>query len=210
MVDHAHESDATCAGKPIRAAMYPFSVDFLAGCEKFLELAGGSNNPQEIRVFNSSCVVNAACFLEAKINEEVATARICFDEGSPERRAWDHIKENERRLSVQEKWGLISAQTGGVAWDSGREPFQSFEIIASLRNELIHFKGELFGRDETPAKKISGLMQRLGIRSESTWIEDDCSSWVTDLLSEKCLTEWVVEKIKAFNDQYYALIHGRS
>lgn len=200
----------TCAGRPIRAAMYPFSAAFLAGCRKFAELAQETDDGQEVMIYSTSCIVNAACFLEAKLNENVAIAQICFDEGSDERKQWDEIKENERRNSVPQKWNLIAALTGGCSWNSGEDPFQSFETISSLRNELVHFKGDLLGKDEVPSKRIAGLMRQLGIQSKATWIEDDCSSWVTDLLSEKSVVRWVSEKMTSFDQQYYALMHGRS
>lgn len=200
----------TCAGRPIRAAMHPFSVEFLAGCRKFSDLAEEADDRQEVMIYATSCIVNAACFLEAKLNEEVAIARICFDEGSDERKCWDEIKEGERRLSVPQKWNQVAALTGGCRWDSGVGPFQSFETISSLRNELVHFKGDLLGKDEAPSRKIAGLMRQLGIKSRATWIEDDCSSWVTDLLSEKTVVRWVSEKITSFDQKYYALMHGRS
>ncbi len=210
MTEPIDNNQDTCAGLPIAAAMHPFSVDFLAGCKKFSELASTTEDTQEVLIFSASCIVNAACYLEAKLNEEVAIARLCFDEGSVERETWDSIKKDERRLSVSKKWNRISAFTGGTQWDSGKEPFQAFETISSLRNELVHFKGELLGRDEAPSNKISALMERLGIRSEASWIEDDCSSWVTDLLSEKSLVDWVAERMTSFDDQYYALMQGRS
>ncbi|WP_322406324.1 hypothetical protein U0358_11185 [Idiomarina sp. PL1-037] len=203
-------SEDTCAGRPIRAAMHPFSVEFLAGCRKFSDLAEETEDGQEVMIYTTSCIVNAVCFMEAKLNEEVAIARICFDEDPDERKRWDEVKEGERRYSVPQKWNQVAALTGGCRWNSGEEPFQSFETISSLRNELVHFKGELLGKDEAPSRRIAGLMQQLGVKSKATWVEDDCSSWVTDLLSEKSVIRWVSEKITLFDQQYYALMHGRS
>ncbi len=210
MPEHVADSEDTCAGRPIRAAMHPFSTEFIAGCRKFSELAQETDDAQEVMIYSASCIVNASCFLEAKLNEEVAIARICFDKGSEERKKWDCIKEGERRASVAEKWNQVAALTGGVLWDSGKEPFQTFETISSLRNELVHFKGELFGRNEAPSRRIAALKRQLGIQSEATWIEDDCSTWVADLLSKKSAVVWVAEKITSFEQQYYALMHGRS
>lgn len=190
--------------------MHRFSVEFLAGCRKFSELAQGTDDGREVMIYGTSCIVNAACFLEAKLNEEVAIARICFDEGSDERKRWDEIREGERRNSVPQKWNRIAALTGGCRWNSGKDPFQSFETISSLRNELVHFKGDLLGKDEAPTRKIAELMRQLGVQSEATWSDDDCSSWVTDLLSGKSVVRWVSEKITSFDQQYYSLMHGRS
>lgn len=205
-----NSSEDTCTGRQIKAAMHPFSVEFLAGCRKFSDLAEETDDRQEVMIYATSCIVNAVCFLEAKLNEEVTIARICFDEGSDERKRWDEVKEGEQRYSVPQKWNQVAALTGGCRWNSGEEPFQSFETISSLRNELVHFKGDLLGKDEAPSRRIAGLMQQLGVKSKATWVEDDCSSWVTDLLSEESVIRWVSEKITSFDQQYYALMHGQS
>lgn len=145
----------TCSGKPIKAAMSHFSSDFLYGCKKFSELASSSENEQDIRIFNSSSIINAACFIEASINEEISIGVLCygFEEDSAESKEWSTIQNLQKKLTVQEKWDLVSLRTNGVLWDKSREPFQSFEIISSLRNELVHFKGEFLGKDEAPNKK---------------------------------------------------------
>jgi hypothetical protein len=210
MTEPDENLDATCSGRPIKAVMYPFSIDFLAGCEKFQKLSNTSSDSQDIRIFNAACIVNAACFLEAKLNQEIAITRLYLEEGSDQRIRFDQIKEQEKQLSLKDKWNLIVSETGGSKWDSGVDPFQSFAIIASLRNELVHFKGDLLGRDEAPTKKIEALMKSLEVKSQSTWMEDDCSSWVTDLLSEKSLAAWIWEKIRLFNDKYHTLVHGKS
>ncbi|GEA04794.1 hypothetical protein KUL17_36910 [Alteromonas sp. KUL17] len=190
--------------------MHPFSIEFLASCRKFSDLTGETDDKREVRMYGTSCIVNAACLLEAKLNEEIAIARICLEKNSDERKRWDEIKEIEQRLSVSQKWNQVAALTGGCRWNSGAEPFQSLEIISSLRNEIVHFKGDLVGKNEAPLRRIAGLMRQLGIKSKATWTEDDCSSWITDLLSEKLVVRWVSEKITSFDQQYDVLMHGRS
>lgn len=200
-------NEDTCAGKLIKAAMINFSAGFLRGCTKFAELAKSTDNEQEIRIFNSSLIVNSACFLEARINEEISVGVLCygFEPDSPESKEWSAIQNLQKKLTVQEKWDLVSLRTNGVLWDKGREPFQAYEIISSLRNELVHFKGEFLGKDEAPNKKIAGLMKSLGIASTASWVEDDCSSWVTDLLNSKELSAWVYTSISNFEQSYHDL-----
>lgn len=205
-----HEEDDIvegCAGLPIKAAMHPFSVEFLAGCNKFAELAKQADNDQEVMIYSTACIVNAACYLEAKLNEEVAISRMFFNESSEEGSCWAEIKESERRTSVPEKWNKISSLTGGCKWDLGEDPFQSFETITSLRNELVHYKGDLLGKDEAPSKRIEALMRQLGIKSKASWVEYECSSWVTDLLSNPDVARWVADKITSFGRQYYDLMN---
>jgi hypothetical protein len=202
----------TCAGKPIKSSMHSFSHCFLSSCKKFSELAKLSESGQDLSIFNSSCIINAACFLEAKINEEIAMAVICFGDETddPEGKAWRAIQNLQKKLNTQEKWDLVALRTNGIPWNNSVEPFQSFEIISSLRNELVHYKAAFHGKDEAPNKKISGLMKKLGVYSQATWMEDDCTSWVSDLLGSIKLAEWIYQNISSFNDKYYSLRHTKT
>ena len=185
----------SCAGRPIKSSMHHFSPDFYEGCKKFAELSRSSESFQDAIIFNTSCIINATCFLEAKLNEDISVAVICFDEQDQEGRAWNALKNLQRKLSIQEKWDQIALLKDGVMWDRSREPFQSVETIFSLRNELVHYKGSFYEKDEAPNRKIEALMKNLGISSQATWVEDDCSSWVADLLSSKRLGEWIFNSI---------------
>ncbi|WP_105182043.1 hypothetical protein [Pseudoalteromonas sp. T1lg21] len=199
------QADNSCGGKLIKSSMHCFSADFLAGCKKFSELANTSEKSQDVIIFNTSCIINAASYLEAKINEEISIAVICHDEGGPEGEAWRAVQNLQKKLNVQEKWDLVALRTNGIEWNNAVEPFQSIELIISLRNELVHYKGAFFGRDEAPNKKIKGLMKQLGISSKATWLDDDCSSWIADLLSTKEISEWVYKSIARFSNSYYEL-----
>ena len=83
-------------------------------------------------------------------------------------------------------------------------------MINSLRNELIHYKGTLLSKDEYPNRKIKGLMDRFGIKSNATFKEDDCSDWVRDLLSCRDLGLWVVERTEEFSSQFLELIGNQT
>jgi hypothetical protein len=205
-----YEIENSCAGKSIKSSMHSFSADFLAGCKKFSELASISEVPQDITIFNTSSIINAASYLEAKINEEISIAVICYEESDAEGKAWRAIQNLQKKLTVQEKWDLVALRTNGIEWNKAIEPFQSIELIISLRNELVHYKGAFLGKDETPNKKITGLMKNLGVLSEATWIEDDCSSWAADLLCSKKLAEWVYHSIIQFSESYYELRYPKT
>ncbi|MFT6910761.1 MAG: hypothetical protein ACJAS1_007498 [Oleiphilaceae bacterium] len=204
-----YEIENSCAGKPIKSAMHSFSTDFLAGCKKFSELANNSEISQDVTIFNTSCIINAASYLEAKINEEIAIAVICYEETDAEGKAWRAIQNLQQKLNVHEKWDLVALRTNGIEWNKAVEPFQSIELIISLRNELVHYKGAFLGKDEAPNRKITGLMKQLGVSSKARWIEDDCSSWVADLLCSKKLAEWIYHSISRFSESYYELRHPK-
>lgn len=147
--------------------------------------------------YNTACVLFGVSSIEACINEwvsiaaEIEDADISID-------FWKELGNIQKSLSIRSKWNLIVSVSSGTKWDSSRDPFQSFESIAALRNELIHFKGELLGKDEAPNRKIKGLLSYFGLKSEATFVEGDVSSWVADLLAHKEVGKWVYEKIDEF------------
>lgn len=193
-----------CGNLPIKGSMSLFSKEFLASCKRFSELVDVTDALQDISIFNTSCVISAVSFIEARLNEEIAIARMCFND-EPEGNPWKVIEGMQKKLSIQEKWDFISIISGGSQWDASKEPFQSFEIILALRNELVHYKASLTGQDKGPNRKITGLMTSLGIKSSASWTGDDCSTWTNDLLSHKRLTSWILDKVVVFDSSYYSL-----
>ncbi|MDX8387811.1 MAG: hypothetical protein R8M46_04660 [Ghiorsea sp.] len=185
----------TCAGATITGAMHTYSDDLVKGCQKFSVMALEARELDEIRLYNSSCIFFATSSIEAKLNEWISLSKVVFSDDSE---VWLEIERRQRRLSLKEKWNLVAPIRNGVMWASGEEPFQSFETLISLRNEFVHYKGELLGKDEAPNKRIARLMETLEMQSPSKFIEDDCSSWSSDLLNSNNLGEWVYSVVKPF------------
>ena len=119
------------------------------------------------------------------------------------------ISTTKKKLKLSEKWDLIASNGNGILWNNSIEPFQSYELIASLRNELVHYKGMLLAKNEAPNRKIKGLMDKFGIKSNATFVEDDCSGWVRDLLNYRKLGLWVADKIEDFSSQILFLLDNR-
>jgi hypothetical protein len=197
-------SESTCAGKPIRAAMHMFSEDLISGCRMFAEMAKKAKSEDEIRYHNTACILFSTSSIEAKINEWVSIAQACFKEEP--KSFWHSLAPLVKKMKVSEKWDLIASNGNGTLWDNGKEPFQSYEVINSLRNELVHYKGQLFPKDEAPNRKIKGLMNKFGIKSQSTFLEDDCSGWVSDLLNCGVLGNWVATMTEDFINNIYVLL----
>ena len=196
----------TCAGAPIKAAMHTYSDDLIKGCQKFSDMALKSTDINDIRLYNSSCIFFAVSSIEAKLNEWISLSKEILTDDSE---AWLEVSRLSRTLSLKDKWNLVAPIQKGRAWVSGKEPFQSFETLISLRNELIHYKGEFLGKDEAPNKRIARLMETLGLQSPSTFIEDDCSSWLADLLNSNKLGEWAYSVVKTFYDNFLILLVGK-
>ena len=200
--------DATCGGKEIAAVMHPYSRDLVQGCSHYAEMAKSAKFPQETLMHNTACVLFGASSIEAKLNERVSMAKLVLE--GDKAGFWSVMASMKQGLSLQQKWNLIASHEGGTLWDSGKEPFQSFETVASLRNELVHYKGEFLPKDKAPVNRISGLMQLLGVKSNATFVEDDCSAWIHDLLTCRELGGWVSKKISDLDAQFDVLVGGRT
>ncbi|HAW75918.1 MAG TPA: hypothetical protein DCW74_09330 [Alteromonas australica] len=196
----------SCAGSRIVKAMHFYSRDLFSGCEHFSRLSASFNNDPDIRMANSAVIFFGVSAIEARINEGIA-ASIALEEDQGG--AWSELEKKHRRSPLREKWNAVSEIRGGGRWSAGRQPFQSFVTVCSLRNELIHYKGEMLGKDEAPNKSISHLMKKLGVSSSSAFMEDDCSSWVSDLLSSPSLGPWVFESVSSLWNSMYDLLHEK-
>lgn len=188
--------------------MHPFSEDLTKGCQFFAQLAQTSTQAEEIRYANTACIFIAVSAIEAKVNEWISISQMLGGEGKIPGNFWKSLVSLQRNLRFEDKWNLIASLHNGKLWDRGQDPFQSFDVIVSLRNELIHYKGQFLGRDETPNKKIKDLMRRFGVKSHATFIEDEVSTWVEDLLKVKELGGWICSKTKSFCNDVYSLLLG--
>jgi hypothetical protein len=198
-------TESNCAGKPIKASMEMFSADLIAGCRKFAILANETIGVNQALHFNTACIFLATSAIEAEINELISVAQACYKE---EPKSFCHALSPSliKKLSMTEKWNLIAANENGSLWNGTIEPFQSFDLINSLRNELVHYKGKMLPKGEAPNRKIKGLLDRFGIEDNSLFKEDDCSGWVRALLNNKKLGLWVADRIEDFSSQILVLI----
>ncbi len=203
---HVDQAD-TCAGMPISAVMHMFSSDLIRGCQDFAEKVRNADTDEEARIYNTACLFFATGTIEAKINEWISIMQVCFKEEP--KSFWHALAPLVKNLKNDEKWNLIATQhENSTLWDNGKEPFQSFSLIVSLRNELVHYKGEFLPKDTPPLKKIKGLMDFLGVQSSASFLEDDCSAWAYDLLNSRNLGLWVAAKTSEFEGQLTALLKG--
>ena len=194
----------SCADSRIVKAMHFYSQELFSGCEHFARLSASFGRDPDIRMANSAAIFFGVSAIEARINEDIS-ASIALEEGQGG--AWSELEKKHRRSPLSEKWNAVSQIWGGEPWSAGREPFQSFVTVCSLRNELIHYKGELLGKDEAPNRSIYNLMRKLGVASQASFTGDDCSSWVSDLLGSPSLGPWVSESVSSLWNSMYDLLH---
>lgn len=172
--------------------MAPFSFDLTHGYHRFAELAAAEEHPRFRRAHNAACVVFAAATIEAILNERISLERTIWKD--PQRAEFvEALAAVQRSLGLKDKWNLFASVRGNAAWDSAKEPFQSWDIIMSIRNELLHFKGEFLGHLEPPVKRIAPLMARLGVPPELA--EEPIVYWLNSVLGSRELGKWVVEKV---------------
>lgn len=188
-----------CAGKQIELAMSIYSSTFLDGCKEFEELVKNSTNTYKLRIFNTACVLFSTTAVESKLNEFISIyIMIDIENKMP---IISEIKNLEKKISLEDKWNLLATALDSNKWDNSKEPFQSFNIIRSLRNEITHYKGTPLEKDKTPNKKIKALMKSFSIKSNASFIEDDVSTWIDDLLEHPKLCEWINIKINALSKE---------
>ena len=188
---YSNSNGDTCEGAEIGASMYGFSSDLFDACKYNAYIAKNADKDFQIRSANMSCVFFSISAVEAKLNELISVYAAIGDEES----VWKHVQINGEKKPTSGKWNVIVESTGGKRWEHDQEPFKSFNLVKGLRNELVHFKGELLEKDQAPNKKIKIIMEKLGVESTSSFMEDDCSSWVSDLLDCRELGALVVDCI---------------
>ncbi|WMJ69638.1 hypothetical protein [Stenotrophomonas sp. 24(2023)] len=117
--------------------------------------------------------------------------------GEREKRIRDSIGENERGEHL-DKYVVLHECLGSVA-DKGRAPFQSMNTVITIRNALVHPKGELLVRDQ----------QHPGLRGYPRFIaqvkqlkligpddEDSGISWMQRIDNER-FGRWCVKSVAA-------------
>ena len=172
----------------------PFSYDLQRAIEHYAQLISLTTDNDE-RVFaNMSCVFFAASFVEAKLNEWTRIANE-IEDGPIPIEFWKTLISSEKTLSVKEKWNLIASVSGGTLWAADREPFQSWESLMALRNELVHFKAELLPAGVFPTNRIKALFSKIVVAP--TYAEPQGSAWLLNLLSSSELSSHVRDVVNA-------------
>jgi hypothetical protein len=160
--------DKESAGSDISAqkqrSMYPFSFDLINGARFFADAAATEEDDNRRRYLNTGCIVFAAATIEAVLNENISVGNFF---GQDVR--FSHIPQEfltalastQKYISLKDKWNLFVSVRGGYFWDSSSEPFQSYETIIAVRNELLHYKADFLGPLEPPINKIKPLLTQL-------------------------------------------------
>lgn len=178
-------------------SMYMFSDDLFWGCRYYATKAQEATKPFEIVASNISCVFCAGSFLEAKINEFIALTASSKDKNiQPSRKFWQVLLEFQKDMKLKEKWNLMASIKSGRRWNEAVEPFQSYDLLIALRNELVHYKGKFSEDEKPPIKKLKALTQRFKGLRDIKMQALGISCWVHQLLTAPELGCWIADTIE--------------
>ncbi len=176
-----------------QGSMYPFSFDLTGGYVYFADAAATEDNAKRRRYFNTACIVFAAGAIEAVLNERISLEAKLFDSG-PKRSFYKALAAAQRSIALKDKWNLFVSVRGGHHWDSSKEPYQSYDTIITIRNELLHYKADFLGHLEPPVNRIRPLLERFGVPSDR--VDDSNVLWLHILLEARELGRWVTDKVR--------------
>ncbi|PKN01529.1 MAG: hypothetical protein CVU77_04365 [Elusimicrobia bacterium HGW-Elusimicrobia-1] len=210
------DKEPTITSMPIYSQLlFEEGIKYLCSCLKNEKLSD-----EKIIAINSAVVFLSVAIIEASFNERMRIISIC-SEGKLSSML-EILNEQTENLPLEKKWNIIAALFQGNKWDSSKEPFQSFGIIKTLRNELVHYKAKFLSPEDVPKKRLKNLHDILNIKNKSNpaqypqYIVGQCgesgsdseialeTSWMHSLLSSKDLAYWVQDKTenltKSIND----------
>jgi len=155
---------------------------------------------KNIYAINSCIVFLSISSLEAKFNERIFILKACIQDNPKFFEFIETIHRNIEFLPIEKKWNIIASISNGKKWNNFSEPFQSFEIIKSLRNELIHYKAEPMDCDEVPLNKLKQFNKILKLQSQKNINIENRGNWIHLIMGNKKLSFWLKEKTHEFSN----------
>jgi hypothetical protein len=151
----------------------------------------GSQPPQEVIddhiAYVTGAVFLSVAFLDALVNESLGDS---MEEMK--------IKKQNRTL---ERFELVLEKAEKPAFERGKAPYQTVQILIDLRNELTHYKH--LGRTGTERDYLSNLEDKLiGKFEENPWFQQEGM----EFFPRRCLShgcaEWSVRVSRSFADDF--------
>ena len=140
-----------------------------------------------------AAVILAHASLEAYLNEFL-NLREHMD---PQK--WAAAISELRRASIQSKWALAAQLFGGKSFDKAGEPYQSFSLLVTLRNELIHYDPGFRPLGTFPSKTIEALNIKFPFEYPGK------TDWTVQVLNPKC-AKWVCGTVRAMISKFHELV----
>lgn len=189
-------------------SLFFFSTELVWACRFHAKNAKETSSVIALRASNIAAIFAAGSYIEARLNEISAMTQ---NIGSEERTKdfWKHLHKTRKDRSFIDKWNLISSLHSGIQWEPSREPFQSYDLITSLRNELIHYKGEFGDGNNPPTNKLKGLAKKLHLNQTQDEKTSTTGFWVDSFLSSKKLAPWIETVVTEFDMKIEHMLSGK-
>lgn len=199
-------------GRNRRKSLYRFSPDLSMSCREFAAVAKETDDNTMAFSMNIACALLGGSFLEACLNELIAEMAFSPGRGrKPSRKFWVVLFDEQKSMPMQQKWDLIaSINSRGKRWDRAVEPFQSYELLLTLRNELAHYKGNVTSTSEPPVRKLKALMNRFKGKPDQMMKMLRVASWIDELLSAPELGTWISSVVQNFEENVHLYLFGRN
>lgn len=198
-------------GRSRGKTLYCFSQDLNVSCREFAAIAKETSDNNMAFSVNIACAMLGGSYIEARLNELIAEmAHASGRKLRPSRKFWTVLFEEQKNMPMQQKWDLIASTGRGRLWDASKPPFQSYELLLSLRNELVHYKGKITSSSEPPVKKLKSLMSQFKGTADPMMKAFRISSWVDELLSAPALGSWISGVVSNFDANIHLYLFGRN
>jgi hypothetical protein len=139
-------------------------------------------------------VVFAAASVEAFINEAAMLAGLRFRPGLTDppsvARFKDLLDEAEvSHASTRLKYLLAGSVLLDQAYEKGRQPYQNFDLLLKVRDEVIHLKGERFRmvNGNIVLTERKNIIRALGSRH---LVDVGANTGFTNLISTRAVARW--------------------
>jgi len=187
-------------------SLHLFSHDLVWGCRHYAKEAQQSQHPYGTFLANLSCILFGSSFVEARLNQLSAEMIASGDAPKVPLAFWRTLHDIRKTLKVEDKWNLIASVSNGMLWDSSRVPFQSYDQIINLRNELVHYKGEYATVSKLPANRLKALLTKF--KGPGFSIPGRPPKWISQLLTAKKLGSWISATIDDFDMNFDHYLTG--
>lgn len=181
---------------PISAGMAHLSQGFYTTAHGLtVDMANGAL-PQYVTYPAAVVILLVAC-LEAYRNEFLSLLR------QLEREKWEAKFaefENEYR-DTRRRWLRTPLLFDKQPFDPGKEPFQSFCLLISLRNELVHYNPRFRTVLEFPSKRIQNL------RTKFEFTHEGNADWTAQVLNLNC-AKWGCRTVLNMVHRLHELVGG--
>jgi hypothetical protein len=148
--------------------------------------------------YTASVIILAQASLESYINEFFFMQRQF--PAQPIEAKYAELGLNPFSL-IEDKWYNAPLLFGDKTFDRGAEPFQSFALLVSLRNTLVHYDPEFLTPMEFPSSKIESL------KSKFTFSYPGSADWTSQILNLEC-ARWGLSTVKALIPKLHELAGG--